>query len=240
MCFAMTQPQPIDTASPRHEAVGANYNLAGMHHAATQTMLAVQQIAAQMRPGINAAQAQDIANATMQTMGAERTWHPHLVRIGSDTQKIFSAQDDTSLVLAEDDIFFIDLGLVFGGQEGDAGATFTVGKNAEMQACAQAAQTLWQRTTQHWQQGASKGGCTGAELYAYAAEQAQDMGYVLNPAIKGHRLSDYPHAAHQAVRLADYTGVVHDSLWVLEIQIGHPHQPFGAFYEALLSQSVAA
>ena len=108
--------QPLDTAHPRHEAVGPSYSIAGMQHAATQTMLAVQQIAAQLRPGMSAAQAQDIANATMQAMGAERTWHPHLVRIGSDTQKIYSEQDDTSLVLGEEDIFFIDLGLVFNGQ----------------------------------------------------------------------------------------------------------------------------
>ena len=243
--------QPLDTAHPRPEAVGPSYSIAGMQHAATQTILAEQQIAAQLRPGMSAAQAQDIANATMQAMGAERTWHPHLVRIGSDTQKIYSEQDDTSLVLGEEDIFFIDLGLVFNGQEGDAGATFTLGENAEMQACAQAAETIWQHTAQYWLQGASHGkpdGCTGndaagrtgAELYAYAAEQAARMGYVLNPAIKGHRLSDYPHATHQAVRLADYTGVVHDSLWVLEIQIRHPQQPFGAFYEALLSKSLAA
>ena len=231
---------PVDTAHPSHEAVGASYSVAGMQYAATQTMLAVQQIAAQIRPGMNAAHAQDIANTTMQAMGAERTWHPHLVRIGSDTQKIYSEQDDTSLVLGENDIFFIDLGLVFAGQEGDAGATFTVGNNAEMRACAQAAQTLWERTAQYWQQCVSKGGCTGADLYAYTAEQARNMDYVLNPAIKGHRLSDYPHAVHQAVRLADYTGVVHDSLWVLEIQISHPHQPYGAFYEALLSSTLVA
>ena len=40
--------------------------------------------------------------------------------------------------LAEDDIFFVDRGVVWDGHEGDAGATFTDGNDAEMKACADA------------------------------------------------------------------------------------------------------
>jgi len=138
--------------------------------------------------------------------------------------------------LAEHDIFFIDLGLVFDGHEGDVGDTFVIGESPAHRACAEAARTLFDHVAGAWRDE----GLSGQALYAFAAERAQAMGWRLNHAIKGHRLGDFPHAVHKAGDLGTLEGTPSPGLWVLEIQIAHPSEPFGAFYEDLLTAPTAA
>ncbi|MBN0616964.1 M24 family metallopeptidase, partial [Pseudomonas aeruginosa] len=120
---------------------------------------------------------------------------------------------DGDPVLGADDIFFIDMGVVWEGHEGDAGATFVTGTNPEMAACANAAKELFNRVEAHWRNK----GVTGVELYRFAAEQARAMGWQLNMDIKGHRVSDFPHAIYRAGDLGDFEGRPNDGLWILEI-----------------------
>ena len=75
----------------------------------------------------------------------------------------------------------------------------------------------------------------GLELYRYVQEQAQAMGWVLNLKIKGHRVSDFPHAVHRGGDLGDFEHYPNQGLWILEIQIAHPDLPYGAFFEDLLA-----
>ena len=126
----------------------------------------------------------------------------------------------------EDDIFFIDLGVVWDGHEGDAGDTFVVGEDAEMQTCAQAARDLWHEVAGRWRDE----GLTGEALYHYALARAAAMGWRLNWAVKGHRVSDFPHAIYKAGDLGGLETCPKTGLWILEIQIAHPTRPFGAFY----------
>ncbi|AZC49746.1 Xaa-Pro aminopeptidase [Pseudomonas chlororaphis subsp. piscium] len=100
-----------------------------------------------------------------------------------------------------------------------------------MQACAAAAQTLFERVRDHW----SEHKVAGPALYRYAEEQASAMGWVLNLEIKGHRVSDFPHAIYRAGDLGNFEACPNVGLWILEIQIAHPTRPFGAFYEDLLA-----
>jgi hypothetical protein len=60
------------------------------------------------------------------------------------------------------------------------------------------------------------------------------MGWKLNLDIKGHRVSDFPHAIYRAGSLGDFVGRPNGGLWILEIQIAHPSKRYGAFYEDLL------
>ena len=73
-----------------------------------------------------------------------------------------------------------------------------------------------------------------AERTAFAARRAEAMDWRLNHDIKGHRLGDFPHAIHKGGDLGDFASMPAPGLWVLEIQIAHPSEPFGAFYEDLL------
>ena len=59
-------------------------------------------------------------------------------------------------------------------------------------------------------------------------------GWRLNVEIRGHRVSDFPHAIYKAGDLGDFEDVPQVGLWILEIQIAHPSKPYGAFYEDLL------
>ncbi len=132
-------------------------------------------------------------------------------------------------------IFFVDIGPVWDGHEGDAGDTFVVGDDPEMVACAEAARALWHDVSRRWRED----GLGGKALYAYAVEQASAAGWRLNLDIKGHRVSDFPHAIYRAGNLGDFADCPNTGLWILEIQIAHPTRDFGAFYEDILVSDAA-
>ncbi|WP_323119621.1 M24 family metallopeptidase [Burkholderia alba] len=212
------------------ERVGAHYHLPAMEHAQAMTWRAVEQLAVRIEPGMTEGDAREAGRALLAELDMQRIWHPLIVRFGANTLKPFKAQSDGDPVLGSDDIFFIDMGIVWNGHEGDAGATFTTGGDPEMAACAAAAKTLYDDVSARWRQR----DLTGQQLYEYAAAQATQMGWDLNLGIKGHRVSDFPHAIYRAGNLGDLGGLPGAGLWILEIQIAHPHRPFGAFYEDLL------
>ena len=194
-----------------------------------------------MRPGMREGDACALATQILHDMGMQRIWHQTLVRFGPDTLKTFKERITPDQVLGERDIFFIDIGTVWDGHEGDAGATFVVGDDPEMAACARAAQTLWHRVAERWQgNGTDEPGLSGVALYDHAASLAEAMGWRLNLDIKGHRVSDFPHAIHRAGDLGDFDAPPASGLWILEIQIAHPTRAFGAFYEDLLSSPLPA
>jgi Xaa-Pro aminopeptidase len=219
----------MSTVSPR-EAVGARFAPAAMLHARARSFEAVDRIAAAIRPGLSEGDATALAQDILVGMGMERHWHPLIVRFGEGTVLKAGVSSDPARVLGERDIFFVDIGPVWDGHEGDAGDTFTVGDDPQMQACAGAARALWHDVAGRWRDD----GLTGQALYAYAAERAQAMGWRLNHEMKGHRVSDFPHAIHKAGKLADFDQRPSSGLWILEIQIAHPTRPIGAFFEDLL------
>lgn len=216
----------------RTEATGAKFSLCSMQTARAFSQLAVRRIASGMRPGMTHAQAHDLAMATLQKLEMERNWHPVVIRFGEDTLKTFREISDPERVLGAQDIFFIDIGPVWDGHEGDAGDTFVTGDDPQMHACAEAARTLWHDVAARWRADR----LSGQALYAYAAERAEAMGWRLNLDIKGHRVCDFPHAIYQAGKLGDFGLCPTTGIWILEIQIAHPTRAFGAFYEDLLME----
>ena len=215
--------------TPR-EAVGQAYDPALMLRARERSWAVLQGIRERMRPGISEDEARAEAAEVFRAHGMERLWHPVVIRIGANTLKTFREASDPTLRLGADDIYFIDLGLVFDGHEGDVGDTFTTGADPARQACAEAARTLFDEVAAAWRTQ----GLSGEALYAFAAERAAAMGWRLNHAIKGHRVGDFPHAVHKAGDLGTLERAPSSGLWILEIQIAHPSEPYGAFYEDLL------
>lgn len=211
------------------EAVGDRFDPQRMLHARERTWAALQGIRERMRPGISEDEARAEAAEVFQGLGMERLWHPVIIRIGSNTTKTYR-QRSQPVRLGENDIYFIDLGLVFDGHEGDVGDTFVIGHAPEKQACAEAARELFHLTADAWRTR----GLTGQALYAFAETQAQAMGWRLNHQIKGHRVSDFPHSVHKAGDLGEYAKRPSEGLWILEIQIAHPSEAYGAFFEDLL------
>ena len=213
------------------EAVGPIYNIDAMRRAQANTWKAIETLSALIKPGMHETEAVALGKQVLADLDMQRIWHPLLVRFGANTLKTFKQRSDGDLVLGENDIFFIDMGAVWEGHEGDAGETFVTGNDPEMKACAEAAKTLFERVQAKWKNEQ----VAGLELYRYAQEQAKDMGWVLNLDIKGHRVSDFPRAIHRGGDLGDFDHYPNKGLWILEIQIAHPSKAYGAFYEDLLA-----
>lgn len=216
---------PVETA----ENVGQRFSLEHMLGARERAWAGLRDIASRIVPGMTEPDAQALAKERLDAAGMERIWHPSLIRIGANTLKTFRERSAPDTVLGESDIFFVDLGPVFDGHEGDVGDTFVVGNDPTMHACAEAARELFVRGAARWHEGVS-----GVALYEYVSAEAQAMGWRLNHATKGHRVGDYPHAVHKAGSLGDFDATPVPGLWILEIQIAHPALPIGAFYEDLL------
>ena len=220
----------MTTALSNKEAVGERYVLESMRHAQQMTWIAIGQIASRIVPGMHESEAVALGKQILGELGMDRIWHPLLIRFGANTLKTFKQRSEGDPVLGTDDIFFIDMGVVWQGHEGDAGQTFTTGNDPHMMACAEAARELFRRIERRWREER----VDGVALYRYASEQAEAMGWVLNLDIKGHRVSDFPHAIHRGGDLGDFGQYPNTGLWILEIQIVHPQLPYGAFYEDLL------
>jgi Metallopeptidase family M24 len=220
-------------APDAREAIGPAFSMSAMLRARERTFEAVNRVGEAVRPGMSERHASEMAQTTLEAMGMDRLWHRNLVRFGPETLKTFHEPSDPDRVLGEDDVFFVDLGAVWEGHEGDAGDTFVTGSDPERHACAQAARDLWAIVARRWADQRP----SGESLYAYAAEQAEAMGWRLNLEIRGHRVSDFPHAIYRAGALGDFAQCPSTGLWILEIQIAHPTRPFGAFFEDLLSEA---
>ncbi|WP_329741539.1 M24 family metallopeptidase [Dyella sp. A6] len=217
---------------PTREAVGKRFDPALMQQARAKSWAALHAISARMHPGISEPEAHAEADAVFRALGVERLWHPVIIRIGENTTRTFRQRSKPDVRLGENDSYFIDLGLVFDGHEGDVGDTFVTGRAPERKACAEAARTLFHEVAAAWRER----DLSGQALYAFAAECAEAMGWRLNHAIKGHRVGDFPHSIHKAGDLGDLDNPPADGLWILEIQLAHPSEPFGAFFEDLLTR----
>lgn len=212
------------------EAVGPAFDPTALDRARAHSKRVVEAIAAAIRPGMREPEAEALAADLLRAHGAERLWHPTHIRFGPNTLKLYKERSEPDVVLGAEDLFFIDLGPVWDGHEGDYGDTFVLGAHPEHHAIAAAARRLYAEVAEHWRRSA----CSGMALYRYAEARAEEMGYVLNLGAPGHRLGDFPHSVHRAGKLADQDHTPSPARWVLEIQLRHPNLPIGAFYEDLL------
>lgn len=211
------------------EGLGPGFDAVRLLEAREQSRAAVAAIAARIRPGMTEPEAEAIAADVFEDLGFERVWHPTHIRFGINTLKLYKERSEPGVVLGGQDLFFIDIGPVWAGHEGDYGDTFVLGDDPEMHAIARAARELFDAIAARWREGLS-----GRALYAEAEAGARAMGYELNLGAPGHRLGDFPHAVHRAGHLAAADFPPSPGLWVLEIQLRHPTRPIGAFFEDLL------
>jgi methionyl aminopeptidase len=212
------------------EANGEGFTPSRLLDVRDRTRAALWEIAGRMAPGVSEEEARCMASEVLRARGMRQGWHKVLVRFGPNTTLNFDEPPLPDVVLGDNDVFFIDIGPIYGGCEGDAGDTFAVGNDPDMVRVVTDVCDLWDQVRSDWALRST----TGAHLYQLAEERAQSMGWVLNLDLTGHRLSSFPHIAHYDGTLADIDFAPSDLLWVLEIQIKHPDRPFGAFFEDLL------
>ena len=195
-----------------------------------RTRNALNLISERIQVGMLEEEAGELALSTLQELGTRQGWHPAYVRFGPNTIKSYGAPSEPGVRLGENDIYFIDMGPVWQGYEGDAGDTFVTGDDPEMARCAADVKRVFDTVSEKWKTSE----LSGEALYQFAEQTAKEMGWVLNLDLSGHRLSDFPHDNYYDGALAAIPFHPSPKLWVLEIQIRHPEKPFGAFYEDLL------
>ena len=218
------------TADAQLEETGEAYSEAGMLETRDRTRAAVYEIAEAIEPGMTEREAVALAKDMLKERGLRRGWHGVFVRIGPNTLNTSADPPNPDVVLHDTDIFFVDIGPVWQEWEGDFGDTFVVGDDPEHARAQRDLQTIFDRVADKWRTD----GSNGRELYRYAHAEAEALGWQLNQSMRGHRISEFPHAAHYNGGLADVSISPSTGLWVLEIQIRHPERPFGAFIEDLL------
>jgi Xaa-Pro aminopeptidase len=218
--------------STNPESVGTEYSETLLIEARDKTLEVILEAQKQIHPGLCEKDARNLVSDIQTRLGAPKSWHPPQIRFGANTLLPFGKVGLENPVLAENDIYFLDIGPIFNGHEGDVGRTFSVGKNPLMHKCVHDVEAIWNDVRHQWKEFSK----TGADLYQYAQSRAQELGWILNlEKANGHRISDFPHAAKMRGSIDILNFAPTSNRWILEIQIRHSELPIGAFYEDLLS-----
>jgi Xaa-Pro aminopeptidase len=213
------------------EQVGVEFAEVKLLEAQRKTWLAVEEVAARISVGNTEAEALAFLKESLQQLGYTKMWHPPQIRFGVNTLKPFAKPAEPGVTLAADDVFFLDIGPLFAGYEGDAGKTFAVGRNPELHRLAGDAKRVFDQVKAHWHHRQE----TGGALYEFARDCAKDLGWDLSlQGANGHRVSEFPHALHHKGKLQDFNKKPTANRWILEIHLISKSLNRGAFFEDLL------
>jgi Xaa-Pro aminopeptidase len=227
-----------EPALTQHEAVAAYsqnqvLEITSTAHKAASHLL--NEIAACLQPGITEAELRELAQSVFERHGIQKQWHRPYIYFGPHTT--LNAYDhkpkDEILTLRETDIAYIDIGPVLPMQglevEGDIGRTYVFGEHALFHQLRQASDKIFEDACAYWR----KNQPTGIELYRYIDRLTQQAGLVFNLEPAGHLIGSFPHQGWKH-GLNTYPYQPEPGIWVLEIQLRHPTEPYGAFREAML------
>ncbi len=218
----------MNEAKDKIESVGPTFSVEGMLVVRDKTWEGIEAIARQIKSGMTEAEGERAARTALKKIGLLPGWHMICIRFGQNTVLEYGAPSKPGVILQENDIFTVDIGPLWSGLEGDGGHTFVLGTDPEMHQAKRDVVELWHRVKKQWQEK----GLTGRELYDFAAAEADQMGWIFNPAMAGHRVGDFPHNHLGPLNTVDRKPKQH--LWILEILIRHKTREFGAYYENLL------
>ena len=216
---------------PVNETVGESFREDLLRRARDKTLEVILEASKQIRAGMNEKETKALVQEIQTQTGAQKSWHPPQIRFGENSLLSFG-KIGPDVVLHENDIFFLDLGLVFDGHEGDVGRSFALGTDPEMKRCCADVEAIWHEVRDHWSTTRS----SGKDLYVFAASRAEARGWRLSlQEANGHRIADFPHAAKIRGSIEGFEQKPASDRWILEIQIRHPERNFCAFYEDLLN-----
>lgn len=215
----------------KSESVGDEFRNDLLKLARDKSLAVIMEASAYIKVGMTEFEARNLVRDIQTQMGAPKSWHPSQIRFGENTLLPFGQQGKENPILKEDDIYFLDIGPIFNGHEGDVGRPFVVGNDIEMKRCCSDASLIWHEVRNHW----ASTNASGKELYQVARTSAESRGWLISlQEANGHRISDFPHAARFRGSVEGFEQKPASDRWILEIQIRHPTKPYGAFYEDLL------
>jgi Xaa-Pro dipeptidase len=178
--------------------------------------------------------------------GVETHWHKRIVRAGINTLCDFS-DNPPIRTIEEDDIVFLDVGPVFENWEADVGRSYAIGNDPAKHALVRELPIQFDKVKAHFEANPA---ITGADLYAFACQSAEEAGWRFSGKIAGHIVAEFPHARLPGVkqhhhispanpyRMCNLDGNGQVRHWILEIHLAAPDGAFGGFYERLLQRAV--
>ncbi len=197
-----------------------------------------------IRPGVAESQINEGIYALAESMyKINKYWHKRIVRAGRNTLAPYD-ENPPDLVVAEDDIVFLDLGPVFDEWEADFGRSYVVGNDPLKQRLCRDIEAAFAEGKQYFREHPD---VTGAELYAYAQQMAELRGWEYGGPIAGHLIGVFPHEKiagdkvtlyvhpknHDRMRMPDSLG--RKRHWILEMHFVDRNRQIGGFYEELLT-----
>lgn len=199
-----------------------------------KTWDAVHAIRNLVKPSMTEKEAIKKANEYLASVGVKKFWHKTHIRFGESTILSFDDPYYDNVTLKDDDIFYVDIGPIWDGIEGDCGETFVIGNNPEFIKITQDVKNLFHEVHNYWRQNEN---ASGLKLQEFSKKITEKMGYLMFPTyVKGHRISEFSHAKYTStVGTFDTEFKPSADRWILEFQICHSSMKFGAFYEDLLT-----
>ncbi len=208
-----------------------------------QALFAAIESGGLLRPGRSESDVEDdIRELAAAAFGVEKHWHRRIVRSGPNS--VTTAGDHPpDRTIGPDDIVYLDLGPVFGGWEADIGKSYALGNDPRKKAMVAELPRQFEALQRHFQAFPD---ITGADLYAFAVQSAQDAGWKFGGKIAGHIISEFAHAQIPGVKdltrisplntapMSQPDGNGRQRFWIGEIHLVEQDESFGGFYERLL------
>ncbi|GAA5221257.1 M24 family metallopeptidase [Membranihabitans marinus] len=185
----------------------------------------------------------EIFDLAFKMFGIKKYWHKRIIRAGKNTLYPYR-ENPADLMIQEDDILFVDFGPIFDEWEADFGRTYVLGSDPIKHKLKEDIEIGWQRCKSYFDQQSF---ITGRDLFQYAVETAEDMGWEFGGEIAGHIIGHFP---HEKLENENKTHYVHpdntvdmfapDSNgepreWILEIHFVNRELEIGGFFEQLMT-----
>ena len=175
--------------------------------------------------------------------GIKKYWHKRIVRCGENTLYPYN-ENPKNLTLKKDDILFLDFGPIFEEWEADFGRTYVVGNDPLKIKLSKDIEDAWHKGKAFYD---SNKEITGAQLYYYCQNLANDYGWSFGGEIAGHIIGQYPHEKLEKENKSNYIHPQNHSNmndlnakgekknWILEIHFIDRNKKIGGFFEQLMA-----
>jgi len=185
----------------------------------------------------------EIFELAKQLFGIEKYWHKRIVRAGKNT--IFPYRENPpDLLIADEDILFLDFGPIFEEWEADLGRTYVLGENKDYLKMKADVETTWNEGYEYYKKHRNE--LIAADFYHFCCQTAKKIGWKFGHIHCGHLIGKFPHERIQGEETLNYIHpdnksamsepdkMGNERFWIYEIHLVDKNESFGGFYEQLL------
>jgi Xaa-Pro aminopeptidase len=184
----------------------------------------------------------EIRDLAGEMFGIRRFWHKRIVRGGVHTLLPYK-ENPPDRIIEADDIAFADFGPIFEEWEADFGRTWVLGDDPVKIRLRDDLPRIFEAGRKYFE---AEPEITGAKLYAYVKQLAEDAGWQFGNVHSGHLVGEFPHESIDGEKIESYIAPGSDhpmrrtdkagrvAHWILEIHLVDEERQIGGFFEELL------